>query len=78
MGKSGSIISRKHDPCTIEREFAGSVIGRQSGDLSQIPCAIKTDHSGDEPNREMGWPGLEPGTNALKGRCSTIELPTPG
>src|SRR5205814_4764777 len=25
---------------------------------------------------ELGWPGLEPGTNALKGRCSTIELPT--
>ena len=25
---------------------------------------------------KLGWPGLEPGTNALKGRCSTIELPT--
>ena len=25
---------------------------------------------------KVGWPGLEPGTNALKGRCSTIELPT--
>src|SRR5581483_11794060 len=25
---------------------------------------------------EMGWAGLEPATNALKGRCSTIELPT--
>ena len=25
----------------------------------------------------MGWVGLEPTTNALKGRCSTIELPTP-
>ena len=24
----------------------------------------------------MGWVGLEPTTNALKGRCSTIELPT--
>lgn len=24
----------------------------------------------------MGWEGLEPSTNALKGRCSTIELPT--
>ena len=24
----------------------------------------------------MGWLGLEPRTNALKGRCSTIELPT--
>jgi hypothetical protein len=24
----------------------------------------------------MGWAGLEPATNALKGRCSTIELPT--
>jgi hypothetical protein len=26
--------------------------------------------------RELGWVGLEPTTNALKGRCSTIELPT--
>ena len=26
----------------------------------------------------LGWAGLEPATNALKGRCSTIELPTPG
>jgi hypothetical protein len=25
----------------------------------------------------VGWPGFEPGTNDLKGRCSTIELPTP-
>ena len=25
----------------------------------------------------VGWVGLEPTTNALKGRCSTIELPTP-
>jgi hypothetical protein len=24
----------------------------------------------------VGWAGLEPATNALKGRCSTIELPT--
>ncbi len=24
----------------------------------------------------MGRPGFEPGTNDLKGRCSTIELPT--
>ena len=24
----------------------------------------------------VGWPGFEPGTNDLKGRCSTIELPT--
>ena len=26
----------------------------------------------------LGWAGLEPAANALKGRCSTIELPTPG
>ena len=26
--------------------------------------------------RFLGWVGLEPTTNALKGRCSTIELPT--
>ena len=26
--------------------------------------------------RGVGWVGLEPTTNALKGRCSTIELPT--
>ncbi len=26
----------------------------------------------------LGWVGLEPTTNALKGRCSTIELPTHG
>jgi hypothetical protein len=26
--------------------------------------------------QRMGWLGLEPRTNALKGRCSTIELPT--
>ena len=26
----------------------------------------------------LGWVGLEPTTNALKGRCSTIELPTLG
>jgi hypothetical protein len=25
---------------------------------------------------KVGWLGLEPRTNALKGRCSTIELPT--
>ena len=25
---------------------------------------------------KVGWAGLEPATNALKGRCSTIELPT--
>jgi hypothetical protein len=25
---------------------------------------------------KVGWVGLEPTTNALKGRCSTIELPT--
>ena len=25
----------------------------------------------------LGWVGLEPTTNALKGRCSTVELPTP-
>jgi hypothetical protein len=25
---------------------------------------------------QLGWVGLEPTTNALKGRCSTIELPT--
>ena len=25
---------------------------------------------------KLGWAGLEPATNALKGRCSTIELPT--
>ncbi len=24
----------------------------------------------------LGWAGLEPAANALKGRCSTIELPT--
>jgi hypothetical protein len=24
----------------------------------------------------LGWVGLEPTANALKGRCSTIELPT--
>ena len=28
------------------------------------------------PCGEVGWEGLEPSTNALKGRCSTIELPT--
>ncbi len=26
--------------------------------------------------KALGWVGLEPTTNALKGRCSTIELPT--
>ena len=26
--------------------------------------------------KDLGWAGLEPATNALKGRCSTIELPT--
>ena len=25
---------------------------------------------------DVGWAGLEPATNALKGRCSTSELPT--
>jgi hypothetical protein len=37
-------------------------------------------HSGSAEFRgqikTMGWLGLEPRTNALKGRCSTIELPT--
>ncbi len=27
--------------------------------------------------KKVGWEGLEPSTNALKGHCSTIELPTP-
>ncbi len=27
-------------------------------------------------NWGVGWEGLEPSTNALKGHCSTIELPT--
>lgn len=27
--------------------------------------------------KTVGWEGLEPSTNALKGHCSTIELPTP-
>ena len=26
--------------------------------------------------QRVGWEGLEPSTNALKGRCSTVELPT--
>jgi hypothetical protein len=29
-------------------------------------------------SESVGWLGLEPRTNALKGRCSTIELPTLG
>src|SRR6186997_3111577 len=28
-------------------------------------------------SRRVGWLGLEPRTNTLKGYCSTIELPTP-
>jgi hypothetical protein len=28
-------------------------------------------------DKEVGRVGFEPTTNALKGRCSTIELPTP-
>jgi hypothetical protein len=27
-------------------------------------------------HKKLGWAGLEPAANALKGRCSTIELPT--
>ena len=33
-------------------------------------------HAGCEVFRGLGWVGLEPTTNALKGHCSTIELPT--
>ena len=33
-------------------------------------------HQLSRENRGVGWAGLEPATNALKGRCSTIELPT--
>ena len=37
-----------------------------------IPCI----HADNRVKSGMGWAGLEPATNALKGRCSTIELPT--
>jgi len=33
-------------------------------------------HAGLQSFQRVGWVGLEPTTNALKGRCSTIELPT--
>jgi hypothetical protein len=35
-----------------------------------------TIHEVPDGEAGVGWEGLEPSTNALKGRCSTIELPT--
>ena len=54
---------------------------------SQLEYAPQSENSTFEPSqstfeqaptmkRKVGWVGLEPTTNALKGRCSTIELPT--
>ena|SRR5213080_2127632 len=42
--------------------------------------AVQKCRAGYKPKaiQKMGWAGLEPAANALKGRCSTIELPTPG
>jgi hypothetical protein len=40
----------------------------------QTPDFREKSHS----RKEVGWARLELATNALKGRCSTIELPTPG
>ena len=29
-----------------------------------------------DKKKVVGWAGIEPATNGLKGRCSTTELPT--
>jgi hypothetical protein len=43
-----------------------------------VPAHLKFRHfSSGVVWKGVGWVGLEPTTNALKGRCSTIELPTP-
>ena len=41
------------------------------------PKAFGAALSNCKTRMDLGWVGLEPTTNALKGRCSTIELPTP-
>jgi hypothetical protein len=45
--------------------------------LHRLPSGF---HGGSAEFRDrikyLGWVGLEPTTNALKGRCSTVELPT--
>ncbi len=39
---------------------------------------LRRDSARETGGESLGWVGLEPTTNALKGRCSTIELPTRG
>ena len=43
--------------------------------LNQTPRR-ESEYAVFEEKAGVGWEGLEPSTNALKGRCSTIELPT--
>jgi hypothetical protein len=61
----------------LTKERLESLIGLANGTLGQY---TQTQHYWKRlprQNQELGWEGLEPSTNALKGRCSTIELPTP-
>lgn len=57
-----------------------------NGEISTPKSKVSEEHSRSARIRTVvikptirkivGWDGLEPSTNALKGRCSTIELPT--
>ena len=69
-GFSGQID--QFDPC------ANAGLTLRSDSLDRLPSRIISCFPGNlgHPNQKMGWLGLEPRTNALKGRCSTIELPT--
>ena len=51
------------------------VLGRSN---VMTPARTAEDIDPCHSKKKVGWVGLEPTTNALKGRCSTIELPTPG
>jgi hypothetical protein len=44
--------------------------------FGEYPAILPLFISLDRVFKRVGWEGLEPSTNALKGRCSTIELPT--
>ena len=58
-----------------------NVLTNDARDPQSIRCnAVQKCRAGYKPQaiQKMGWAGLEPAANALKGRCSTIELPTPG
>ncbi len=66
-------------PLVVEFAVGVGISLFQNGkDLRHAAGAWRRDgHGRRKPLGGVGWLGLEPRTNALKGHCSTIELPTP-